>query len=116
MAGIRGAKSRKKKREWEEKQKAMEATMSEPKYSVLLTDEQVNDLALIQFVRQGKAKKANGNGYIIYNEKWHNEHLDTELRGCGRWLNLLGGYKCSVCGHYEEWERNFCPECGARME
>lgn len=48
--------------------------MSEPKYSVLLTDEQVNDLDLIRLVRQGKVNKACGNGYIIYNEKWHNNH------------------------------------------
>lgn len=96
--------------------------MSEPKYSVLLTDEQVNDLDLIQLVRQGKVKKAGGNGYIVYNEKWHNEHFGTEHRGRGKRLRVnlphetYIGYLRPYCGHLEDrCYYKYCPHCGEKI-
>lgn len=76
----------------------------------------IKSCELVARVRSGSVKKSGMRGIVMYNAEWLEKHRGTELRRCGRWLNLWGEYKCSVCGHYEEWERNFCPECGAKME
>ena len=35
----------------------------------------------------------------------------------GKWINCGCALKCSECGHLMSWDvRNFCPNCGARME
>lgn len=40
----------------------------------------------------------------------------------GIWINtgLTSGFndivKCSVCGHEEDYEPNYCPNCGAKMK
>lgn len=42
----------------------------------------------------------------------------------GRWISLDDyrgkyndyGYKCSECGEHSDYEANFCPNCGTRME
>lgn len=31
-----------------------------------------------------------------------------------RYINR--GYRCSVCGHKEDDEPNYCPHCGAKMD
>lgn len=45
-------------------------------------------------------------------------------RKTGKWISLddfrgkynENGYKCSECGEYSDYEENFCPNCGARMD
>ena len=42
----------------------------------------------------------------------------------GKWISLDDsrgkyndyGYKCSECGEHSEYEENYCPNCGARMD
>lgn len=42
----------------------------------------------------------------------------------GKWISLddfrgkynTCGYKCSECGEHSDYEENFCPWCGAKME
>lgn len=41
---------------------------------------------------------------------------DEEIRKRGGWLDIGGVYKCSVCGCIEEWEYDYCRNCGAKME
>ena len=40
---------------------------------------------------------------------------DEEVRKRGVWLDIGGVYKCSVCGCIEEWEYDYCRNCGAKM-
>jgi hypothetical protein len=40
---------------------------------------------------------------------------DEETRKRGVWLDIGGVYKCSVCGCIEEWEYDYCRNCGAKM-
>lgn len=51
-----------------------------------------------------------------------------EVRGAGKWVRISGyqldheyypsRYKCDQCGHFVDSgdDRNFCPNCGAKME
>ena len=51
-----------------------------------------------------------------------------EVRGVGRWVRISGyhldheyypaRYKCDQCGHFVDSgdDRNYCPNCGAKME
>lgn len=43
-----------------------------------------------------------------------------EERKTGRWVPISDGYldiyECNQCGETEDYERNFCPNCGAKME
>ena len=35
----------------------------------------------------------------------------------GEWISRSGGYyKCDKCGEVERAEKNYCPNCGAKME
>lgn len=43
-----------------------------------------------------------------------------EERKTGKWKPISDGYldiyECNQCGETEDYERNFCPYCGAKME
>lgn len=47
-----------------------------------------------------------------------------EERKTGKWISLddfrgkynTCGYKCSECDEHSDYEENYCPNCGARME
>ena len=73
--------------------------------------------------------------YSQYNEAWQ-DALDRAEgaignlpsaqpeRKTGKWISLddfrgkynTCGYKCSECGEHSDYEENFCPWCGAKME
>ena len=43
-----------------------------------------------------------------------------ELRCKGHWTeytkkDFTTGYKCSECGHCDDWRPHYCSECGAEM-
>ena len=52
------------------------------------------------------------------------EQPTIEERKTGKWISLDDfrgkyndyGYKCSECGEHSDYEENFCPNCGAKME
>ena len=53
------------------------------------------------------------------------EYEDAEEQGSlyrthGLWIKINDGFyfdfKCSVCGNLNEFARNYCPNCGAKMD
>lgn len=76
----------------------------------------IKSCELFARVRSGRVVKAGSNGAVMYNAEWFEQHRDTELRGCGKWLDIGGVYRCSECWLVVDWEPKFCPHCGARME
>lgn len=41
----------------------------------------------------------------------------SDERSQGEWIFRSGGYyKCNKCGEVERAEKNFCPNCGAKMK
>lgn len=47
------------------------------------------------------------------------EALEQPERKTGKWKPISDGYldiyECNQCGETEDYERNFCPNCGADM-
>ena len=76
----------------------------------------IKSCELVARVRSGRVVKSGMKGIVMYNAEWFKQHRDTELRGCGKWLDIGGVYKCSVCGCIEEWEYDYCRNCGAKMK
>ena len=76
----------------------------------------IKSCELVARVRSGRVYKAGSNGVVMYNAEWLQKHMDTELRKRGEWLDIGGVYKCSVCGCIEEWEYDYCRNCGSKME
>lgn len=38
----------------------------------------------------------------------------SEIR-CAEWIDVPGGWKCSLCGQIDERNHYYCPNCGAKM-
>lgn len=53
-----------------------------------------------------------------YNEGYMCGNKEAEKgRPQGEWIFRSGGYyKCNKCGEVERAEKNFCPNCGAKMK
>ena len=75
----------------------------------------IKSCELVARVRSGRVVKAGSYGIVMYNAEWLQKRRDTELRGCGKWLDIGGVYKCSECRLVVGWEPYFCPPCGAKM-
>lgn len=75
----------------------------------------IKSCELVARVRSGRVVKAGSNGIVMYNAAWYEQHMDTELRRRGEWLDIGGVYKCTECRLVVTWEPNFCPNCGAKM-
>lgn len=52
---------------------------------------------------------------VIYSQQRY--FTDVQPIKHGRWIETDYGmfYECSECGNIQEFERNFCHKCGARM-
>lgn len=66
-------------------------------------------------IREGQ--KFYGNGY---KQGYADAKAEFE-RPQGKWIfrngvTCIGYYKCSNCGEVERAEKNFCPNCGAKMQ